>query len=97
MLLPYEFLDPDHWEEYEDLWPYVTAITGDGRAFRRRLGDAHFVTAQKTSYDVLTAKGKPIFDERGEPMRIVYDNSTGMAEARYGRALVALDKFVGGL
>ena len=95
-LLPYEHLDPDHWEEYDDLWPYVTAITGDGRAFKRRLGDAHFVTAQKTSYDVLTAKGDPIFDERGEPIRIVYDNSTGLAEARYGRALVALDKYMSG-
>lgn len=82
----------------DDFWPYVTAITNDGRAFKRKLSlGVHGVSNGKQIYELLDAHDKPIFDEMEEPIRIVYDTKTGLAETRYGRALVPLDKHMGEL
>jgi hypothetical protein len=82
----------------DDFWPYVTAITNDGRAFKRKLSlGVHEVSNGKQIYELLDARDKPIFDEMKEPIKIVYDTKTGLAETRYGRALVPLDKNMGEL
>jgi hypothetical protein len=57
----------------------------------------HGVSNGKQIYELLDAHDKPIFDEMEEPIRIVYDTKTGLAETRYGRALVPLDKHMGEL
>jgi hypothetical protein len=94
-VVDFDMLSP---EPYDEKWPYVTAVTGDGRAFRRSLSANPTVVGGKRIYDILTwPMGKPIFDERGEPIKLVYDTKTGLAETRYGRALVPLDKNMGGL
>ena len=90
MIRPLEAYD-DEW------WPLVTAITGDGRAFRRKLSKEFTESNGRRTFDVLTPEKKPIFDETGEPIRIVVDMATGLAETKYGRALRPLDKNMGGL
>jgi hypothetical protein len=95
-VMDFEMLRP--LESYEDeWWPLVTAITGDGRAFRRKLSTAYTESNGKRSFDVLTPEKKPIYDEAGEPIRIVVDMATGLAETKYGRALRPLDKNMEGL
>jgi hypothetical protein len=97
MLGPWETLDGKS-SYNDDYWPYVTAITNDGRALKRKLSlGVHGVSNGKQVYDLLDAHDKPIFDEMKEPIKIVYDTKTGLAETRYGRALVPLDKHMGGL
>jgi hypothetical protein len=95
MLAAGDFYDDSQY--YDDLWPYVTAVTGDGRAFHRKLSDAVTLANGKQSFDILDVKGKPIFDQAGEPMRLLFDTRTGLAETKYGRAYRPLDKFMGEL
>ena len=42
-------------------------------------------------------EGKPIYDEVGKPMKLIYNTKTGLAETKYGRALRPIDKFMGEL
>lgn len=95
MLAAGDFYDDSQY--YDDLWPYVTAVTGDGRAFHRKLADAVTLANGKQSYDILDVRGKPIFNQAGEPMRLLFDTRTGLAETKYGRAYRPLDKFMGEL
>ena len=87
----------DDYKFYDDDWPYVTAVTGDGRAFHRRLSDGTTLANGKQSFDILDEGGKPIFDQAGEPVRLLFDTRTGLAETKYGRAYRPLDKFMGEL
>jgi hypothetical protein len=84
-------LAPVPFEEVDDRWPYVTAITGDGRAFPRFLSDRALMSDGKYIRDVLDEKKRPLYTELGKPIQIVYDEKTRLAEARYGRALWKLD------
>ena len=85
------------WEFHDDKWPYVTAVTGDGRAFRRKLSADYTVSNGKQNWGILDEEGKPIYDEVGKPMKLIYDTKTGLAETKYGRALRPIDKFMGEL
>lgn len=84
------------WEKFSDSWTYLTAITDDGRAFRRQLSETAVETDDgKKIWDVLDADGKPLYTEQGELIKLTYDTKMGLAETRYGRAVVPLDKFMG--
>lgn len=72
----------------------VLAITNDGRVLRRQLSRQVEKAKDKTYYPVLDEEGKPLFTEEGEPIKLIYDEKTGLLEARYGRALKSLDNNV---
>jgi hypothetical protein len=73
------------------------AITGDGRALRRYFDQSVEHSKNKTYYTVLDGDKKPVYTEEGKPVKIVYDDATGLLETRYGRAVQVLDKAVGTL
>jgi hypothetical protein len=73
------------------------AITGDGRALHRYFDQSAEHSKNKAYYTVLDGDKKPVYTEEGKPVRIVYDDATGLLETRYGRAVQALDKAVGTL
>jgi hypothetical protein len=73
------------------------AITGDGRALRRYFDQSVTKSKNKTYYTVLDGDKMPVYTEERKPVKIVYDDATGLLETRYGRAVQALDKAVGAL
>jgi hypothetical protein len=73
------------------------AITGDGRALRRYSDQSVTKSKNKTYYTVLDGDKMPVYTEERKPVKIVYNDATGLLETRYGRAVQALDKAVGAL
>jgi hypothetical protein len=64
---------------------------------RRYFDQSVTKSKNKMYYTVLDGDKKPVYTEEGKPVKIVYDDATGLLETRYGRAVQALDKAVGAL
>jgi len=82
-----DFTMLDRPDRFDDGWPYVTAITDDGRALRRNLGKGYSLSDGTESYDILNEDSKPVFTEEGKPIKIIYNPKTGLTETRYGRRI----------
>jgi hypothetical protein len=85
----FEMIQP--YSRFDDGWAYVNAITGDGRVFPRMLSPHYAMFDGKRYIDILDQCERPLYTEQGKPVQLVYDDETGLAETRYGRALWNLE------
>jgi hypothetical protein len=85
----FEMIQP--YSRFDDGWAYVNAITGDGRVFPRMLSPHYAMFDGKRYFDILDQCERPVYTEQGKPVQLVYDDETGLAETRYGRALWNLE------